>query len=423
MSTLDWAEDDISIEVPEFGVEVIDVEPEPSIEIAVIRGIDGQGIDPDGAVDSYANLPTDLTAADAGDVYVTLNTGLIYIWTGSQWPTQAQGIAIQGPKGDQGEQGIQGFQGIQGIQGLTGNAGPANTLTIGGVVSGDEADAAITGVSPNQVLNLTLPRGEQGEQGVQGAQGEQGETGQPNSLTIGTVSSGAAGATITGDAPAQVLNLSLPKGDKGDKGDPGGSAWADVTGKPSTYPPSAHTHDAADLTSGTLDIARIPVGTSGTTVCVGNDSRLSDARTPTAHGHAASDIVSGTIAYARLPVGATASTVAAGNDSRLTDTRTPTDGTVTTAKIVDGAVTTGKLGAEQVTYAKMAVNSVGGYNIIDAAVGTSELADGAVTPAKMGTGRVVGQVNGVATSTVIERMTAAQYAAATKDANTVYIVT
>lgn len=112
-----------------------------------------------------------------------------------------------------------------------------------------------------------------------------------------------------------------------------------------------------------------------------------------------------------------------GNDARLSDTRTPTDGTVTTAKIVDGAVTTGKLGAEQVTYAKMAVNSVGGYNIMDAAVGTTELADGAVTPAKMGTGRVVGQVNGVATSTVIERMTAAQYAAATKDANTVYIVT
>ena len=54
-----------------------------------------------------------------------------------------------------------------------------------------------------------------------------------------------------------------------------------------------HTHTTADITSGTLDIARIPTGTSGSTVCIGNDARLSDARTPTSHTHAASDITSG----------------------------------------------------------------------------------------------------------------------------------
>lgn len=37
---------------------------------------------------------------------------------------------------------------------------------------------------------------------------------------------------------------------------------------------------ASDVTSGTFDIARIPTGTSSTTVCVGNDSRLSDSRAP-----------------------------------------------------------------------------------------------------------------------------------------------
>lgn len=35
-------------------------------------------------------------------------------------------------------------------------------------------------------------------------------------------------------------------------------AWADVTGKPSTFAPSAHTHAATDIASGTLDAARIP---------------------------------------------------------------------------------------------------------------------------------------------------------------------
>lgn len=35
-------------------------------------------------------------------------------------------------------------------------------------------------------------------------------------------------------------------------------AWNDVTGKPSTFTPSAHTHDASDIVSGTLDGARLP---------------------------------------------------------------------------------------------------------------------------------------------------------------------
>ena len=51
-------------------------------------------------------------------------------------------------------------------------------------------------------------------------QGEQGNIGPANTLTIGTVTSGAeASATITGDAPNQVLNLVLKQGDKGNPGD------------------------------------------------------------------------------------------------------------------------------------------------------------------------------------------------------------
>lgn len=46
--------------------------------------------------------------------------------------------------------------------------------------------------------------------------------------------------------------------------------------------PSAHTHPASDIASGTIAIARIPTGTSGTTVALGNDARLSDQRVPTA---------------------------------------------------------------------------------------------------------------------------------------------
>lgn len=47
-------------------------------------------------------------------------------------------------------------------------------------------------------------------------QGEQGDPGAPNSLSIGTVASGAnAAASITGVAPKQTLNLTLPRGESG----------------------------------------------------------------------------------------------------------------------------------------------------------------------------------------------------------------
>ena len=56
------------------------------------------------------------------------------------------------------------------------------------------------------------------------------------------------------------------------------------------YSQLGHTHAAADIVSGSIDIARIPTGTTSDTVCIGNDSRLSDARTPTAHTHALTDL-------------------------------------------------------------------------------------------------------------------------------------
>jgi hypothetical protein len=64
-----------------------------------------------------------------------------------------------------------------------------------------------------------------------------------------------------------------------------------------------HTHAASAITSGTLDIARIPTGTTNATVCIGNDARLSDARTPASHVHSGADITSGTVGAARLGSG------------------------------------------------------------------------------------------------------------------------
>lgn len=122
---------------------------------------------------------------------------------------------------------------------VKGEKGENNVLTIGEVTTAESsASASITGDSPNQVLNLGLPKGD------------------PNTLTIGTVGSGTtASATITGDSPNQTLNLVLPKGDKGDKGDTGDVNLSQVfyqsgehyTPKAKTCIPGYITDDGEDI--------------------------------------------------------------------------------------------------------------------------------------------------------------------------------
>lgn len=56
--------------------------------------------------------------------------------------------------------------------------------------------------------------------------GAEGPQGAPNELTVGTVTTGAEGSnvsvSITGTPPNQVLNITIPRGGQGAKGDPGG---------------------------------------------------------------------------------------------------------------------------------------------------------------------------------------------------------
>lgn len=110
------------------------------------------------------------------------------------------------------------------ITGPKGDTGPANTLTIGTVEPGAVAGASITGEAPNQTLNLTLPQGEKGDQGIQGIQGPKGDTGDKGDKG----DQGEAG----------------PKGDKGDKGDPGLGSGDMLA---STYDPNGKAADAFDM--------------------------------------------------------------------------------------------------------------------------------------------------------------------------------
>lgn len=100
-----------------------------------------------------------------------------------------------------------------------------------------------------------------------------------------------------------------PQGEPGADGGTTAHAARHATGGDDPVSPASigaaaasHVHSGADVTTGTVAYARLPVGQAASTVAAGNDARFTDARTPTAHVHAGADITTGTVAAARLPL-------------------------------------------------------------------------------------------------------------------------
>jgi collagen type I/II/III/V/XI/XXIV/XXVII alpha len=122
-----------------------------------------------------------------------------------------------------------GPSGSVGATGATGPAGPANTLSIGTVTSGATAAATITGTAPTQTLNLTLPQGATGATGATGPQGPTGPTGPagPTGATGATGSQGPAGDTG-------------PTGPAGATGEAGTTDYTGLDNVPSSFTPSVH---------------------------------------------------------------------------------------------------------------------------------------------------------------------------------------
>lgn len=93
-----------------------------------------------------------------------------------------------------------------------------------------KVDNLVEGIKGDSAYQIAVQNGFEGSEtdwltslkGSDGKQGIQGEKGESNILTIGTVKKGEeASASVTGESPNQKLNLVLPKGDTGGKGEKG----------------------------------------------------------------------------------------------------------------------------------------------------------------------------------------------------------
>lgn len=248
--------------------------PDSYLDEAGVRALLAAGFEVQCAESADAEDSAWISATDAPDTY---------LWTRSRlrgnsaaaWSTPVKRLVgpqgPQGEKGDKGDKGDTGDTGPQGPQGEKGDTGPQGPQGPQGE-KGDKGDKGDTGE--------TGPQGEKGDtgdtgpQGPAGADGADGEPGPANTLTIGTVTTGEPGtqaaATITGESPNQVLNLTIPRGQQGPAGSGSGDmlasvydsnsdgkvdaadtadsvAWENITGRPSTFSPATHQHSISDV--------------------------------------------------------------------------------------------------------------------------------------------------------------------------------
>lgn len=135
---------------------------------------------------------------------------------------------------------------VSSLRGPKGDTGTTPNLQIGTVTTvepGQDATASITGTTVNPVLNLGIPEGLQGEQGTQGipgndgadgTNGADGSDGAAATISVGTVTTVAAGdpATVTnsGTSSAAVFDFEIPQGADGEDG----AGTGDVSGPASS---------------------------------------------------------------------------------------------------------------------------------------------------------------------------------------------
>jgi len=184
---------------------------------------------------SAATLNFTIPRGDVGPTGATGSPGTDgrTIWNGSGAPSSGTGQigdfyvdttanTIYGPKATGGwgsATSLVGPPGATGATGATGSPGAAATVAVGTTTTGAAGSSASVinaGTSSAAILNFTIPQGATGNTGPAGATGA---TGSAATIAVGTVTTGAAGSSVSvtnsGTSSAAVLNFTIPQGANG----------------------------------------------------------------------------------------------------------------------------------------------------------------------------------------------------------------
>jgi hypothetical protein len=166
----------------------------------------GVGIELAGAVDNYSGLAaiaSGLGPSDAGKAYINNDNGLLYVWDGTAFPAEVDGVEIRGATGPTGDTGPQGTS--------------VTTATVDG-----SGHLQVT-LSDSTVIDAGSVIGPTGATGATGAVGDDG-------VSVAAAEVDELGHLQVTLSDATVLDAGYVVGPEGEAGATGGIGPQGVTG-------------------------------------------------------------------------------------------------------------------------------------------------------------------------------------------------